>query len=446
MKITKITLLTLAAALMTCLLLLAACTGIESGETATETGTASDVGTSTDDGSSNAADTETATGSSGLNEDATAPVRYDYLSADVSADVEIDASVYSDMKLTLPASLNITDEDAMDYINQSVLFQYRTTDNDGAKMTDQKMKKGDSAFIYYKGVIDGVEFTGGSNWDDDSPYELALGSGTFISGFEEGLIGVIPTLTSKESPVAVKVTFPEDYGNEELNGKEATFYVVVEYAVQYTLPTFNRDFVENTLKYTCKKDVYASDAEYLQEYCTYIRTQLEAKVADEVEYAKTDALWTYLTDTAVCKNLPQSEIDFYYESYQSQIESAYSQYASYYGDTFTSLYPDEAHFSVWYMGLKSADTWLDELKVLATKLVQKDMITHAIAEKENMETVSDEEYQEVVEYWVEQYSGQMTSDEIVQSMGELYLRQSALADRMSEWLMEHATFSFAESD
>jgi hypothetical protein len=51
-----------------------------------------------------------------------------------------------------------------------------------------------------------------------------------------------------------------------------------------------------------------------------------------------------------------------------------------------------------------------------------------------------------VEYWVEQYSGQMTSDEIVQSMGELYLRQSALADRMSEWLMEHATFSFAESD
>ena len=301
-------------------------------------------------------------------------------------------------------------------------------------------ENGDIVDIDFEGFVDGVAFEGGKA----EHYSLTLGSGSFIPGFEDGLIDVIPALTSKESPVTVKATFPKDYGKEELDGKEATFYVVVEYAVQYTLPEFNREFVEKTLKYTAKKDVYTSDAEYLQEYITYIRQQLESKIADQVSYAKTDALWTYLTGKAVCRNLPQSEIDFYYDSYLSQIKSAYSQYSTYYGENFTKMYPDEAHFSVWYMGLKSAETWKEELKQLSVRLVKKDMITHAIAEKENMETVTDEEYKKVVEYWVQQYSGQMTSAEIVKSMGELYLRQSALADRMSDWLMQHATFTYDE--
>ncbi len=198
----------------TCLCLLVACNvpgSSSSSETATgETGSATD-------------DSGTATATSRLNEDVTAPVRYDYLSADVSADVDIEPSDYSDMKLTLPASLRVTDEDAMEYIKQTILFEYRVADNGTEKMTDKKMKKGDSAFIYYKGEIDGKEFSGGSNWDDKTPYELKLGSGSFIPGFEDGLIDVIPALTSKESPVTVKATFPQDYGKEELNGKEATF-------------------------------------------------------------------------------------------------------------------------------------------------------------------------------------------------------------------------------
>ena len=301
MRTAKITLLAMAAALFTCLCLLVAC-NVPGSSSSSETATG-EAGSATDDSG-------TATATSRLNEDVTAPVRYDYLSADVSSDVDIEPSDYSDMKLTLPASLRVTDEDAMEYIKQTILFEYRVADNGTEKMTDKKMKKGDSAFIYYKGEIDGKEFSGGSNWDDKTPYELKLGSGSFIPGFEDGLIDVIPALTSKESPVTVKATFPKDYGKEELNGKEATFYVVVEYAVQYTLPEFNREFVEKTLKYTAKKDVYTSDAEYLQEYITYIRQQLESKIADQVSYAKTDALWTYLTGKAVCRNLPQSEIDF----------------------------------------------------------------------------------------------------------------------------------------
>ena len=73
--------------------------------------------------------------------------RYDYFEADVKADVTIDKSVYTDMQLTLPADLQVTHDDVMDYI-EYVLFQYRTADNGSVQMTDKPMKMGDTAYIY----------------------------------------------------------------------------------------------------------------------------------------------------------------------------------------------------------------------------------------------------------------------------------------------------------
>lgn len=460
--------LALCALLLVSLLALVACGGTDT-EGSTETDTATDTeavtdtaATDTDTDSEPASeaesepesetetevvtetDTATETTTAAETEPATAPERYDYISADVSADVDIQPSDYTDMKLTLSSSLRITDEDVQDYIYNSILFQYRTADNGTNKMTDSKMKKGDSAFIYYKGEIDGVAFEGGSNWDGTSPYELALGSGSFIPGFEDGLIGVIPTDTSREAPVAVQATFPEDYGKEELNGKTATFYVYVEYAVQYSLPEYNRDFVENTLQYEAQKEFYASEKAYLQEFEQYVRTYLESQIAEDVEYAKTDALWVYLTQTAVCRNLPELEINYYLDSYKNQISYMYKQYSAYYGESFTSVYADEASFAVWYMGLTSVDVWEEELYDLVVRMVKKDMITHAIAEQQGMETVSDEEYKAVVDEWVSYYYGQLTADEIVQNMGEVYLKQSVVSEKVQAWLMEQAEFSWAE--
>ena len=66
---------------------------------------------------------------------------------------------------------------------------------------------------------DGTAFEGGSNWDDKVPLELGIGSGSFIPGFEDGLIGVIPSNTSKENPFELHVTFPEGYKSADLAGK-----------------------------------------------------------------------------------------------------------------------------------------------------------------------------------------------------------------------------------
>ncbi len=373
-------------------------------------------------------------------EPVTAAPRYDYMNAEVASDVTIDKSGYTNMELKLPASLQITDEAVMDYI-ESIRFQYRTADNGTVQMKDQPMKWGDDAYIYYKGVLNGEEFDGGSNWNDTNPYTLGLGSGAFIPGFEEGLVGVIPANATKDSPAEIHVTFPENY-TEELAGKDVVFYVAVEYAVQYSLPEYNRDFVENTLKYEGQKDFYAGDAAYLDEFEDYVREYLEKDIAEDLEYAKIDALWNYLTEVAVCKNHPQMELDYYYNAYLDEIEYYYDYYKSYGGASFTETYPTFDDFARSYVGVEKDGDWKAELLTISTNMVSKDMIGHAIAEMEGMESVTDEEYKAEIQYWVDYYQGYMTEEEIVANMGEATIRETAFAEKIQKWLLEQVNFTY----
>lgn len=86
--------------------------------------------------------------------------------------------------------------------------------------TSLSVKDGDTVNIDYVGSIDGVEFAGGNT--NGAGADLTIGSGTYIDDFEEQLIGAHPGDT-----VEVNVTFPENYGNEQLNGKDALFVVEV---------------------------------------------------------------------------------------------------------------------------------------------------------------------------------------------------------------------------
>ncbi len=384
--------------------------------------------------------------------------RYDYMDAEVLPDVTIDPSVYTDMKLTLPASLKVTDKDVQDYIG-SICYQYRTSDNGTTQMTDKPVKLGDTVYIYYKGMIDGVAFEGGTYWETvepaetetgsgavktNEPYELGLGSGAFIDGFEDALVGMIPANTSVDKPAEIRVTFPENYGKEELNGKEAVFYVVIKYAVQYTIPEYTVEFIENTLQYEWKKDFYASDKARKAEFEEYVRTQLESKRADSVDQAKVDALWNYLTEKAECRNLPQMELDFYYNSYKEEIEYYYDYYSQSGGSSFKEAYPDLAAFAIAYLALDKGENWEETIREMANNLVLKDMITHAIAEQEGIESITDEEYKEELDYWVDYYYGYMTEAEVEQNMGKIFLTETAFANKMKTWLMDRVTFTYED--
>ena len=422
------TLWTVVLASLTLLLLLASCS--KGGENSDESGTGTGSGTT--------AETEAQT----------AIPRYDYMDAEVAPDVTIDRADYTDITLTVPNSLKITQDDVQAYV-QTILFQRRTAVNGTTMVKDQPMKLGDDAYIYYKGFVDGEEFEGGSNWDDESPYKLGLGSGSFIPGFEDGLVGVIPNQTSKDNPAEIHVTFPEAY-NEELAGKDAVFHVVIEYGVQYTLPEYTRKFVEETLKYKPKLDFYASDEALLEEFEEYVFDFLVEENQSNVDNAKVDALWNHLTEKASCKNHPQLELDYYLNSYKSEAQYYYDYSASYYGETFKTMYPDLAAFIPVYFGFEKDADWEEELNKMAKLMVERDMITHAIAELEGLETVTEEEFDEQVQYWVDYYlSSYYTSvskAEVIQNMGETFLTESAFAQKLDKWLMDQVTFTYEDGE
>ena len=412
--------LILALLMLASLLLLASCN--KGGET-TDT-TASDT---------TAAETEATT----------AIPRYDYMDAVVAPDVEIDRADYTGITLTVPDSLKIEDEDVEAYIQSGILFSRRTAVNGTTMVKDQALKLGDDAYIYYKGFVDGKEFEGGSNWDDEKPYTLGLGSGSFIPGFEDGLVGVIPNQTSKDNPAEIHVTFPEEY-TEELAGKDAVFHVVVEYAVQYTIPELTRDFVVNTLKYKPKMEFYASDEALLDEFKEYVYGTLVDQNAQNVENAKVDALWNHLTEKATCKNLVADEVTHYFNAYKSEVEYYFDYYTSMGNEEFKKLYPDLDTFAPVYLGLDKGADWKAEVTEMAELMVKRDMITHAIAELEGIETVTEEEYKAQVKYWVDYYYGYMTEAEVIQNMGEVFLREAAFSEKMDKWLMEQVTFTYAD--
>ena len=372
--------------------------------------------------------------------------RYDYMGAAVAADVELDRADYAGITLTVPNSLKVDEEDVRDYV-ENIRFQYRVAVNGTSMVKDKPLSMGDDAYIYYKGFLDGKEFDGGSNWDDPSPYKLGLGSGSFIPGFEEGLVGVVPNTASKERPVEVPVTFPADYHEASLAGKAVIFKVAVEYAVQYTMPEYNREMVEKVLKYTPEKDFYASDEALLEEFEAYLFNYLVKQSRSKVESAKNAAIWDHLTETAACKNLPELEVAYYFDVYESDVEYNYDYYKTYGGEQFAAQYPTVDSFAPIYLGLGEGADWKAEVTEMARGQVRRDMIIHAIAEKEGMETVTEEEYEARIRYWIDYYTsgyGSMTREELIENLGEAAIRESALQEKVNEWLAEQVTFTYED--
>ncbi len=409
------------AALMTVTLIFAACGNKDKDPSETETGTGTGV-----------AETSVQT----------AIPRYDYMEAEISPDVELDPSAYTGVTLTIPNKYRVEQEDVDAYV-KNIRFQYRTAENGQTQVTDKALKLGDDAYIYYKGFVDGVAFDGGSNWDDKEPYQLGLGSGKFIDGFEDALVGVIPNTTSKENPIEIKVTFPEDY-NEELGGKEATFQVAIMYSVCYVMADYTAEFVMNTLKYETEKEFYAGDAALLDEFEEMVWDKLEEQMDEEVEYAKIDAIWNHLTEQATCKNHPQTELDFYISSYTQEIEYYFEYYTSMGDEEFTTLYPNIDAFAIRYLGLAAGADWKAEVQKMSQNMVSKAMISHAIAEREGMESVTDEEVKNQIQYWISYYQGYMTESDIIRSMGMTFLRETAFSEKMETWLLSRFTFTYED--
>lgn len=346
---------------------------------------------------------------------------FDYLNADMNDYISFDSSVYQNATISLDSTYFIDSDDVDDEI-EATLFQYREKMNDGAQVTDKPIKRGDSAFIYYTGYLNGEAFDNGSNADAEKPHELAIGSGSFIPGFEDGLVGVIPSETSKDAPYELNVTFPESYGSKDLAGKSVIFKVWIVYSVEYSIPELTDEFVTEKLKFTTES------GNVCEAYKSYVKDSLEQEAESNRKSAVANYIIDKIKDEATVIEYPEQAVDYHYQYYISR----YEQYMAYYG--FDSL--DE--FLPTILGLKDGEDWHDKLTDMAKSDALNDMIFNAIAQKESL-TVTDEEYQSRVKYYVEYYTAngvKITEEELIQYVGENAIRQDALYNKVYDRLAD----------
>jgi trigger factor len=155
---------------------------------------------------------------------------------------------------------------------------------------DAAAEKGDTVTIDYAGTVDGVAFDGGTAKN----YSLELGSGSFIPGFEDQLIG-----HKAGEDVTVKVTFPEDYQAEDLKGKDAEFKTTIHEVKTKELPDLDDDFA---------KDL-DEDVDTLDELKAKVRTELESKKAEAADNALQEQAIGEAVENATIDEVPQAMID-----------------------------------------------------------------------------------------------------------------------------------------
>ncbi len=143
------------------------------------------------------------------------------------------------------------------------------------KSVKRKSKKKDTLVIDFKGFVGDEQFEGGTAEDQ----RLTLGSGQMIPGFEDGLIGA-----KAGEEVELNVTFPEDYGNEELAGKEARFEVTVKETIETVLPEMNQEFFS---KYGVESD---DEEAFKAEVVKNMERELKNAVANNLKQQMVSAL------------------------------------------------------------------------------------------------------------------------------------------------------------
>lgn len=159
-------------------------------------------------------------------------------------------------------------------------------------ITERPVQSGDTAVIDFEGFIDSVPFEGGKGTD----YSLVIGSGSFIPGFEDQLIG---KNTGEE--VDVNVSFPEEYGKEELNGKPALFKVTVKEIKVKELPVVDDEFA---------KDI--SEFDTLEEYKKDLRNKLEETAKHKAEHENEESVIQKIAENAtveIPKAMVEKQID-----------------------------------------------------------------------------------------------------------------------------------------
>lgn len=270
-------------------------------------------------------------------------------------------------------------------------------------ITDRDIvKDGDYVNIDYVGTIDGVEFDGGSATDT----ELGIGTGTFIDGFEDQLIGA-----KVGDTVVVKVAFPETYGNTEVAGKDAEFTVKINVI---GIREFTDEFVAYNTEYTTT-----------DEYREYVYQGLVETNEYNVQSAIEEEILAQIVANTTFTSVNQSEID----AKEAEMLSTYEYYASYYGvdlETFASI----------AFGMTLEEFYAD-INYYADLYVKETYVLEEIAKIEGL-ALSDEEYEERLKEAAKQYQYESPEELETAYGGREVIEKVLLEDKTMEFLRSSA--------
>ena len=282
--------------------------------------------------------------------------------AEVAVKPEVELGQYKGIEVE-KEDTTATDEEVDKEIDKE-----RESNSRSITVEDRPVQDGDMTVIDFEGFVDGTPFEGGKGTD----YPLTIGSGAFIPGFEEQLIGAE---IGKETEV--NVSFPEDYHAKDLAGKPAVFKCTVKEIKVKELPELDDDFAQDV-----------SDFDTLEEYKADVRKKIEERKAASAKAKKEDAVIEKIIEgakmeipDAMVKTQAEQGVDEFAQRLQMQGMSI-EQYLQYMGG--------------------SIDAMVEQYKPQALKRIQSRLVLEAVVAAENLE-VSDEELEAEYSRMAEQY-------------------------------------------
>ncbi len=253
-------------------------------------------------------------------------------------------------------------------------------------VTDRAVQDGDEVVLDFEGFVDGVAFEGGKGEN----YPLTIGSGSFIPGFEEQLVGA-----EAEKEVEVSVTFPEEYHSEELAGKAAIFKCTVHEIKAKELPELDDEFAAEV-----------SEFDTLEEYKADIKTKIkDEKTAEGKRKQEDQAVEQAVANASM--EIPEAMID----TQVNQMVQDFAQRIQSQGLTM------EQYFQ--FTGM-TADKMMEEMKPQAVKRIETRLVLEAVAKAENIE-ITDEKLDEELAKMAEAYK--MEVDKLKEYMGDYEKKQ-----------------------
>lgn len=263
------------------------------------------------------------------------------------------------------------------------------------------VEMGDTAVIDFVGKMDGVPFDGGTGTD----YALTIGSGTFIPGFEDSIVG-----HAVGDEFDWEGAFPEDYRATEMAGKPCVFTITVKGIVS----ELTDDFVKSV----------SEKSKTVEEYKAEVKKQLEEAAQRNYEDSLGAAVWQKVLDNTEVTKYPEDEVKELVDSVIDQYKTA----AEAEGMEYEDMIEQQNNVSI--------EEFEAQVEEAAKSSLKQTMALEAIAKKEKIE-IDDETYNEQLDYMVEIYDGFDSPEDIEAAVDEEYLKEIMLNNLVRTWLADH---------